>query len=975
MSGWFEAIRAECSRPTWSRGVELVRADAVRAQRVGPGEAVLRVTNPDGLLAPTVTLFLDGAAWDCDCPGLDDPCEHVAAAAIALRRQERDGVAQPDVAGSGAGHVPYCLFRDPPGLSFERRIAAGERATRLDASLQSIARGTSDGPEFLATEADLAAERALAASGLLRGRGRVGPGALERLLPALAACADVRLDGEPVAVSAEPVVPRGHVRDRGDAFVLTVERDPAVTEALGEGVALCGDTLRPVRESRLTARELRELPGGRLYPAERALELASEVIPDLSRRIPVEVHTRRLPRADRGERPRVLVGTERRGDALVARADLVYGDPPRARIEDGRLVGVTGPVPVRDEPAERRAAGEAQRALGLPVGAEVTATDAEALALAARIAAWPGAVRGRAHEEFRPAPALEPRVHPAARDFEVRFECPAEEAGAPPRRVSADAVLRAWEAGLSLVPLTGGGFAPLPADWLARFGRAARDLLDARAADGSLPARALPDLARFCEALGEPPPPELGPLRALLSEGGALPRVALPTDLAGVLRGYQERGVAWLGLLRDAGLGALLADDMGLGKTLQVLCALRGRALVVAPTSALHVWREELRRFRPALRVCVYHGAGRALDAAADVTLTTYAVLRLDAEVLARAAWDAAVLDESQAIKNPDSQVARAAHALRARWRVAVTGTPVENRLEELWSQLHFTNPGLLGSRARFRERYAAPIAAGQEGPARELRARVRPFLLRRAKGEVATELPPRTETTLRCELSEAERGVYDAVRAATRDDVVARLRAGGNVLGALEALLRLRQAACHRGLVPGQSAETSSKVELLLEELDTTVAEGHKALVFSQWTGLLDRVEPHLGAAEIDFGRLDGATRDRSAVVERFQTDDGPPVLLVSLRAGGTGLTLTAADHVFLLDPWWNPAVEDQAADRAHRIGQTRPVIVHRLVAADTVEERILDLQARKRALADAALGGAAAAELSRDELLALLD
>ncbi len=305
-----------------------------------------------------------------------------------------------------------------------------------------------------------------------------------------------------------------------------------------------------------------------------------------------------------------------------------------------------------------------------------------------------------------------------------------------------------------------------------------------------------------------------------------------------------------------------------------------------------------------------------------------------------------------------------------------MTGTPVENRLDELWSQLHFANPGLLGTRARFDERYARPIAAGDAGAAGRLRARIRPFVLRRRKIEVAPELPPRTEVVLRVELDERERAVYDAVRAATKAQVALRFAAGGNVLAVLEALLRLRQAACHAGLVPGQQAESSSKVELLVEELATAVAEGHKALVFSQWTSLLDRVEPALRAAQIEWTRLDGSTRDRAGVVARFQDEAGPPVLLISLQAGGTGLNLTAADHVFLLDPWWNPAVEEQAADRAHRIGQTRPVLVHRLVAADTVEERVLALQASKRSLAEAALGdAAAAASLSREDLLALLD
>jgi SNF2 family DNA or RNA helicase len=282
----------------------------------------------------------------------------------------------------------------------------------------------------------------------------------------------------------------------------------------------------------------------------------------------------------------------------------------------------------------------------------------------------------------------------------------------------------------------------------------------------------------------------------------------------------------------------------------------------------------------------------------------------------------------------------------------------------------------LLGSRKNFEERIARPIGAGESGAAERLRARIRPFVLRRLKRDVARELPPRTDMVLHCELSAEERVVYDAVQAATREQVTARLGAGGDVMALLEALLRLRQAACHAALVPGQQAATSSKVELLMEELETVVADGHKALVFSQWTSLLDLVEPRLRDASVHFTRLDGSTRDRPAVVDAFQAPSGPPVMLVSLRAGGTGLNLTAADHVFLLDPWWNPAVEDQAADRTHRIGQDRPVFVYRLVARHTVEERILELQERKRALSDAALGDAErGAALTREDLLALLD
>jgi SNF2 family DNA or RNA helicase len=538
--------------------------------------------------------------------------------------------------------------------------------------------------------------------------------------------------------------------------------------------------------------------------------------------------------------------------------------------------------------------------------------------------------------------------------------------------------MRAWRDGLDLVPLEGGGWAPLPADWLARHGHLVADLLAARGSDKKLGPAALLTLGPLCDALQAPRPPELARLAPLLGQFSGIPRSRLPEGLHAALRDYQQQGVDWLAFLRDAELGAVLADDMGLGKTLQTICILRGRALVVCPKSVVYNWADEIDRFRPGLRTAIYQGSKRRIDPAADVTLMTYAVLRLDAELLAKEDWDIVVLDEGQAIKNLGSQTARAAFELRGKFRVLLSGTPVENRLEELWSAMHFANPGLLGGVTHFQERYASPIASGDPEAAARLRAKIRPFVLRRTKGEVLRELPSRTDTVLHVELDEGERSVYDAVRVATRKSVAEKLAqpGGGGVLAALEALLRLRQAACHAGLVPGQQAETSSKVERLIDALEDAVAEGHKALVFSQWTSLLDRVEPHLAAAGIRFTRLDGSTRDRGAVVNEFQDEAGPPVLLVSLKAGGTGLNLTAADHVFLLDPWWNPAVEEQAADRAHRFGQQRPVMVYRMVTKDTVEERILVLQESKRRIAEVALGDASqAGGITREELLALLD
>lgn len=978
MEELFDAVREAAARPVWSRGGELARRRTVSRVHEGADEVELRLAQPGVVVAHTVFLRPAAGDWECSCDSRDDPCVHVVAAAIALRN---------GWLAAAEARLGYRFARAGGGLAFERVVVDEAGETPFRGTLAGAARGAAGAPRVAATALDQEIELLLGA----QRAGRLPRGVLHKLVAALESAPDVRLDGVPVRASAAPCSWRARVADDGPGFVVTLERDPPVAEDLGDGVALCGEVLHVLGASGLDGREREAYARGRHFAPDEAARLASEVLPGLRRRLPVAVETARLPEA-RTEAPRLVLETERDGDGLSVLATLVYGDPPRARVDAGRLVPLQGALPARDLAAEERLARHLHAALGLEPGVRVRLEPANALAFVARLEGFRGDVRGRAHQAFFRAEPLVPRFEGGRDALALSFESPTD----PRAPVAPEAVLAAWRAGQSLVPLASGGFAPLPEGWLARHGALVADLVAARAAaGGALPRSSLPDLAALARALDAPEPPGFARLRPLVEGFRELPEAPLPSDLRAALRDYQRRGVDWLAFLGGAGLGALLADDMGLGKTLEALCAVRGRTLVVAPTSVLYNWVEEATRFRPGLRRCVYHGPQRALDPDAELTFTSYALLRLDRERLAAERWDGVVLDEAQAIKNPESQVAQAAFALRAERRVVLTGTPVENRLEELWSLFHFLNPGLLGGRREFETRVARKIAEGDADAAAHLRRRLRPFVLRRRKEEVARELPPRQEIVVHVTLSEAERALYDAVRAATVPQVVAGLRAGGGVMAALEALLRLRQACCHPALVRGaqgaRASETpaaaptapppddgagSAKLDALVERLETAVAEGHRALVFSQWTSLLDLVEPALRAAGIGFTRLDGSTRDRAGVVASFHDPAGPPVLLISLRAGGTGLNLTAADHVFLLDPWWNPAVEDQAADRAHRIGQTRPVLVHRLVARDSVEEAMLALQARKRELAAAALeAGAAEAALRREDLLEVLE
>lgn len=961
--------------------MKLAREKAVSRVSEQPGEITVRVRAPGHLIAPTVTLYTEDEEWACDCGGKLDPCAHVAAAAIACAAgQVSEGAAE--ASESGRPRIVYRFARRDRRLILSRVVVhADGREETIQASIaSSLAKGQSS-RGFEPTHEDLLVDRILGSPV----RDIVPVARIHDIFRALASGAETFFEGQKMAVSGDFVLPRAVVEEApGGGFVLRIERAPEVEEVISMGVVRFAGVLRPLSEVETTGEFLEKLPLSRVFPKTQQSDLVTKVIPELEKKLTVHILTKKLPRRAVDAKPRMAMDLSHHGHTLSVLPTLVYGNPAIARIDgdDVVAIGRTRQVPVRNRDEERQLIQKLRSELDMVPGRRVDFDGSDAMRFAAKLREWQRRSGDDAEAAVFEGEALVPRLLMGDDGtFDFVFEREGEDGAdsKTSKRADAAAVIRAWRDGLDLVPLDGGGWAPLPAGWLELHGHRVADLLAARdASTRKLATAALPDLGALCEALDVPRPLAVDKLLPLVRNFEGIPRAVVPSDLNASLRHYQEVGVDWLAFLRDAELGAVLADDMGLGKTLQTICALRGRSLVVCPKSVVHNWAAEIARFRPGLRTSIYHGTEREIDRHADVTLTTYAVLRLDVAHLAEEEWDVVVLDEAQAIKNETSQTARAAFQLRGKFRVALSGTPVENRLEELWSIMHFANPGLLGGRSDFQERYNGPIAAGQPEAASRLRAKIRPFVLRRMKREVLPELPPRTEAVLHVELDDVERGVYDAVRVATKKEVTEKLAqgGGGSVLVALEALLRLRQAACHPELVPGQHATSSSKIERLLEALEEAASDGHKALVFSQWTGLLDLVEPHLREAGIRFTRLDGSTRDRASVVSDFQRDEGPPVMLVSLKAGGTGLNLTAADHVFLLDPWWNPAVEDQAADRAHRIGQDRPVMVYRMVAKDTVEERIFALQSKKRALADVALGDADhAGGITKDELLALLD
>lgn len=1030
----FDAVHGAAASGVWSQGVRLARApNGVVVIKQSDSECECRVAAPAHSVPLTVTLYFGDVEWSCDCMGQMDPCAHVVAAVIALVGEASDrgadadsieAIVEPQDPPTRAGTRPgpaaprpmpplepkireaevssratlsrqqldprplarptygmsivrgnvrkrrkllYRFVVEPAGVSLTRVLIDGEgKETPLKTPLSSpMSRPLV--MEIAPRELDLHLDRLIGQSAQ---KYRVGP-TLGAVMAALDGAPNVWIGERAVTVNKEPVFPQVIVADGGGGSVeLRFTKNECVDEVLGPGIVLVGSELRPLGEVERTGMRLERLPFATKFRADQTGDLVSKVLPELEKRLVVEYETDKLPGRTRTLRPRVEFELLTEGEVLVARASLVYGAPAVAKVQGGRLVQLGGLTPRRLIDAETRLELSLREELDLLLDRPLRLEGIDAGRFVERLNRW-----RRLHDESQSQQSATGTVEifPELRlvEGETVLEFSARDSTGTMNSVAAEVVLRAHLEGIDQLPVGTGQWGLLPKAWLESHQAVLEDYLAARevATGGRSAAKLL--LGTCADELGLRTPPGFEDYAARLASPLEL---ELPKDLVVELRPYQREGILWLLSLRETGLGGILADDMGLGKTLQTLAVLKGRCLVVVPKSVIFNWRDELQRFRPGLRVSVYHGSQRELDSAADVILTSYAIMRLDQAVLQATEWDCLVLDEAQTIKNSDSLATQAAHALRAKFRLALTGTPIENRLEELWSEMQFANPGLLGGLTSFKKRFVEPLAAGQTEAGTRLRRRVRPFILRRMKADVAKDLPPKTEDILWVELENDERTLYAAMLSDSRSKLVSRPGQPNSVMDALEVLLRLRQICCHAGLLPGRTDDTSSKIERLFESLEEVLDEGQKAIVFSQWTGLLDRVEPGLNARGVSFLRLDGSTVDREGVVRTFQEDEGFPVLLASLKAGGTGLNLTAADHVYLLDPWWNPAAEAQAADRAHRIGRDRPVFVHRLIARDTVEERVLLLQERKRALGQFVDGAEPLTGITQEEIAELL-
>ena len=526
-----------------------------------------------------------------------------------------------------------------------------------------------------------------------------------------------------------------------------------------------------------------------------------------------------------------------------------------------------------------------------------------------------------------------------------------------------------------MVRLGDGSIGLLPEEWIGRHFPALELALKDKASKGlrfrSSQALVLDSLLE--EKAAEFDDSRFTELTRALKDFSGVKKMPVPAPFKGQLRPYQQEALGWFAFLKQFGFGGILADDMGLGKTVQVLAMLAGEvrdatgpSLIVAPTSLMFNWQREAERFVPDLRVVLYCGARRSCMTGgfedADIILTTYAILRRDIAILKEQRFNYIILDESQVIKNARSITAKAVKILNGKHRLCLTGTPLENHIGELWAQMEFLNPGLLGSPRFFDAQFIRPVADSDDEALGLLKRTIRPFILRRTKEAVARELPEKVEQIVLCRMTDGQARLYDKLREHYRVSVMGDMPGGANDVRfkMLEGLLRLRQAAAHPGLL-GEEGAGSGKLDELIFLLDKVVSEGHKALIFSQFTSMLTLIREAVSKMCMDYEYLDGKTpgAEREKKVRRFQSDEGVRLFLISLKAGGVGLNLTAADYVFLVDPWWNPAVELQAVDRTHRIGQNKKVFTYRLISEGTVEEKVMALQDRKRKLVGEFLSG----------------
>lgn len=962
----------------WSNAAAYLRRVRVRLEGLAGATAALSVHEDGTAVSQRVLLNMDEQSWESSCLCSDDPCKHVLVSLIALKNNRLSEQA-PRGEQAASLRVSYRIVVERQRFAVERVL--GDDGRILSGRLSDIVAGSISGrlkdQEIVAFPHDYDCDRFF----LQTGRCVPSEQQAGRFLASLATTDRVFFEGQKVDIlPAGGFLEFSLVAESG-GFLLKSQRLKQAQQIFENGIgryenqfaALLPDEL-PESLYQLLKQETHYSDYDEIYL------LIADILPTLKKYfhlLEVGVTLPQLVVSD----PKVSLSYDIFNGSLFVSSSIVYPDTKGGilgeldsegfRVNSNKIIAKR--MPGREEELLR----DLYSVIGQPLVHRKLVTCGEAPELLRIIHAQKG-WRVSSEAEIISSVELKPHFFREGDKLKVRVGAetfdPSEFRS---RLISGGGFFRNGDSERGTSQLRDNQWFEVPASWSETYQTLLDELMNI-SSDSKVNRQGRVDSLRESVLLHSAGV-DVSQVSSILGE---LLRARSQTVVdkddfsGGILRDYQCAGVNWLRLLKSEKLGALLADDMGLGKTLQAMSVVEGRCLIVCPASVIHSWREHLERFKPLLKVNVYWGAGRAWDTTADVVVTSYGTLRVDSEVVTEPCWSSVIIDEAQVIKNPFSQISEIVRNLKAEFRLALTGTPVENRLLDLWSIFAFCLPGYLGQPDDFTNRFEA---AGESG-AQLLGRMVSPFMLRRRKAEVAQELPEKTEILHRITLSKGEKAIYGALLVRARE-LLGRQKDGG-MMAVFDALLRLRQAASDIRLLPANleidSTGLSSKTEFLLQSLEELLSEGHKVLVFSQWTSYLDLVEDALSREFADEGdrcwvRLDGQTRNRAAVINRFNDDPQAKIFLLSLGAGGVGINLTAADHVFLLDGWWNPAVEDQATDRAHRLGQTKPVFVHRLIAEDTVDEKIYELSASKRVMAEE-LFNSSGSGVSFDELKGLL-
>lgn len=906
MKELYEEMRESSEKKTWARGLELSRQNQIFD--LGYSNQVRNFVVREQAKAVDYAVTLDSLNldWSCTCLEAESPCSHSVASVLAWR-QESEGRSIPHLHDS-KWTLSYIIEPLNGALYVKRSLVRKDEIKPLPMSLQSLKSHISNSSEISARNSDLELDRVLGES---EGEGEGDTHRLSLSQFSALQALEVKFRDKEIQFDRTPRGLSLWIRKEGGGVSIKLENESG---EVFQDFILMDSTIYPLVKLPFSPSDEQSLRSGKYLGAKESLDFMSRSLPRFKSLMPV------YNQGADSEKMIVQVGIQswENEASLFYKFLLVYGDPVLAFLEGEDLSTMGSRIPIRSRDEEYRVLVEFERATGQTLDRVYRVDVPEAFEVARRFFAGRYPLLGGAIENFATMTEGSPKLTISNSRFVFSLGNHSYSHKEIAARLSSGGAFRQKD----------GRWLQMSRAWLEGEGKKVMDILlmnGDHATSGSV--LSINKFVSFQDKDSEFH-------QLILDWDKVFPVFQSPIHL----RPYQLEGAKWLAKLQNLKLGGILADEMGLGKTYQTLLSLSTPSLVVAPTSLLGNWLREARQARPELNVGVLHGPSRDWDLSFDIYITSYGTVRSDMEKLKEIPFKTAVLDEAQNIKNPHAKTSVACFSLTADSRIALSGTPFENSISDLWSLMNFCVPGLLGTFDYFKAHYSKP-----EDVIR-LKQNISPFVLRRLKSDVALQLPEKSVQVVRCTMESDQRDFYTSLLGKIKTELVN----AESSMSILTGLLRLRQAACDPFLVDSSSSAGSSKLEYLVEALGELHQNGQAALVFSQWTSLLDRLESRLKSLGLGWSRLDGATADREGAVREFMGGE-TSIFLISLKAGGTGLNLTRADHVFILDPWWNPAVEEQAMARAHRMGREGKVFVHRLVCEETVEEKIVDLQMEK--------------------------